>query len=154
MKGWSPGRKAAGGSAQAASKNDSRAAGAAGADDDGDLPPLAPDKLEIARLARRQAPQPEPTDKPEGPGVNRVVVGLNRERIKVADSAHFRLKMALVKTLRRRFKRASIEIDDVEPGQMGEALFEVELEPDNSALRERTNASVARALRSKRWQHD
>ena len=151
MAGRSPGRKTAGSSAQADSRNEDRADSGTGSDDIVELAPIAPDQLEIARIARRQAPQSEPADRAEISGVHRVVVGLNRERIKIEASARFRLKMALVKTLRRRFKRASIEIDDVEPGKLGDALFEVRLEPDNPVLRERTNASVARAVRSKRW---
>jgi len=117
------------------------------------LEPLGPDELEIARLARRPASALEagPAVADNGGGM-RLIVGLRRREVGVDDDAtYFRLKMALVRGLRRRFKRAQIEVDEADDQPAAEKSFNVRIEPPDGAMLEQASVIVARVLRWRRW---
>lgn len=117
------------------------------------LAPLGPDELEIARLGRRKASPVEGDHVAEdsGGGV-RLIVGLRRRGVDVdEDATYFRLKMALVRGLRRRFKRAQIEVDEADGLAEGNESFNVLAEPPDAATLEQANVIVARVLRWRRW---
>lgn len=119
----------------------------------GRLEPLGPDELEIARLARRTASASDagPMVADNGGGI-RLIVGLRRREVGVDDDAtYFRLKMALVRGLRRRFKRAQIEVDEADDKPAAEKSFNVRAEPADAAMLEQANVIVARVLRWRRW---
>ena len=117
------------------------------------LEPLERDELEIARLARRTASALEggPAAADNGGGL-RLIVGLRRREVGIADDAtYFRLKMALVRGLRRRFKRAQIEVDEADGQPAAEQSFDVRAEPPDAVTLEQANVIVARVLRWRRW---
>ncbi len=112
---------------------------------------LVPGELEIARLARRKKSVGEKAPEPGKTDATRVIVGLRRCTLGVEDHAmYFRLKIALVRTLRRSFRRAIIEVDDLDEAKSGQA-FRVVLAPANAALQAKTEATVARVIRRRRW---
>jgi hypothetical protein len=117
------------------------------------LAPLGPDELEIARLARRKAsPVEGDTVAEDNGGGVRLIVGLRRRAVGVDDDAtYFRLKMALVRGLRRRFKRAQIEVDEADGLADAKESFNVLAEPPDAAMLEQDNVIVARVLRWRRW---
>lgn len=114
------------------------------------VPPV-PEELEIARLARRQKGGAEGDASTRRAGTMRLAVGLHRDKLAVDDHAmYFRLKMALARGLRRPFRRALIEVDDLDEAA-GEGVFEVIVEPADAALQARAEAVVARVIRWRRW---
>lgn len=117
------------------------------------LAPIAPENLEIGRLASRLKeadlpPQPVPVKA----GVARVSVQLFRANIDVDDDAmHFRLKMALLRGLRRRFRYSVIDVDDAPVGAESNGAFVVDVDPAQTATLQRASSIVARVLRWRRW---
>lgn len=113
---------------------------------------LDPEALEIARLARRKK-----SDAESGPGASsaaptRLTIGLCRRKLDVDDHGmYFRLKIALARGLRRPFRRALIEVDDIDGEGTAEQLFEVLVEPADDKLQARAEAVVARVIRWRRW---
>lgn len=117
------------------------------------LAPLEPEELEIARLARRKttAVEGDAPAEDNDSGI-RLAVRLRRREVGVDDDAtYFRLKMALVRGLRRRFKRAQIEVDEADDPPAGKESFNVRVEPPDAAMLEQADAIVARVLRWRRW---
>lgn len=114
--------------------------------------PVQPEDLEIARLARRHPGTVESDGKASDAPAGRVTVGLQRHALDINDDAmYFRLKMALVRALRRPFRRALIEVDDLDAPARAEASFLVAVEPADSAMQARAEAVVARVIRWRRW---
>lgn len=114
--------------------------------------PVQPEDLEIARLARRPPGIAESDGKANDAPASRVIVGLQRRALDVNDDAmYFRLKMALVRGLRRPFRRALIEVDGLDGPARTEASFIVVVEPDDPAMQARAEAVVARVIRWRRW---
>ncbi len=117
----------------------------------GPIEPIAPEELGIARLARRKKGEAGQDSVPKRAGETRLVVGLHRDSLAVDDHAmYFRLKMALARGLRRPFRRALIEVDDLDP-PAGERAFEITVEPPDAVLQARAEAVVARVIRWRRW---
>ena len=117
------------------------------------LEPVAPDQLEIARLARRARPSGS-EDQPQESraAVVRVGVWLDRARLGISDDPMmFRLKMALIQGLRRRFRYSIIDIDDIELEREHEGATHVEIEPHAPDALKRAIAVVERVLRWERW---
>jgi len=118
---------------------------------DGGPVPLVTEELEIARLARRQNGGAESSAATRRGGATRLAVGLHRDKLAVDDHAmYFRLKMALARGLRRPFRRALIEVDDLDEAA-GERVFEVFVEPADAVVQARAEAVVARVIRWRRW---
>lgn len=117
------------------------------------LDPIAPEQLKIARLASRMGEGESGTRAAAGrAGVARVAVQLNRAQLPVDDDPmHFRLKMALLRGLRRRFRYSLIEVDDALPGAGQDEPFLVEIEPAAALPAEQARAIVARVLRRRKW---
>jgi len=112
---------------------------------------LVPEELGIACLARRTKSIAESAPEPGKTSAMRVIVGLRRCTLDVDDHAmYFRLKMALVRTIRRSFRRAIIEVDDLDEPTSAKA-FEVILEPADAALQKKADTMVARVIRWRRW---
>lgn len=112
---------------------------------------LMPEELGVACLARRKKSVDESFPQPSETRAMRVMVGLRRCALEVEDhTMYFRLKMALVRTIRRSFRRAIIEVDDLDEST-SEKAFEVTLEPANTALQAKTETIVARVIRWRRW---
>jgi len=122
-------------------------------DAEGRLDPIAPEQLKIARLASRSGAGEGGTRATAGrASVARVAVQLNRAQLQVDDDPmHFRLKMALLRGLRRRFRYSLIEVDDVAPGVGQAQPFLVEVEPAAALPAEQARAVVARVLRRRKW---
>ena len=122
-------------------------------DAEGRLDPIAPGQLKIARLVPRLGAGEGGTRAAAGrASVARVAVQLNRAQLQVDDDPmHFRLKMALLRSLRRRFRYSMIEVDDVAPGVDQAQPFLVEVEPDAALPAEQACAVVARVLRRRKW---
>lgn len=122
-------------------------------DADEALDPIAPEELKIARLASRLGEGEGGARATAGrAGVARVAVQLNRGQLPVDDDPmHFRLKMALLRGLRRRFRYSLIEVDDVPPGAGQAEPFLVEIEPAAAVPAEQARAIVARVLRRRKW---
>ncbi|NHA14712.1 hypothetical protein [Thioalkalivibrio sp. XN279] len=117
------------------------------------MAPIAPEKLKIARLASRLG-DGESAERAAASraGVARVAVQLNRAQLPVDDDPmHFRLKMALLRGLRRRFRYSLIEVDDAPPGVGQSEPFLVEVEPAAALPVEQARAVVARVLRRRKW---
>ncbi len=113
---------------------------------------LAPEELEIARLAPRKKGGAESGPKASNDAPTRLAVALCRRKLEVDDHAmYFRLKIALARGLRRPFRRALIEVDDIEGEGTGEQAFEVFVEPADDELQARAEAVVARVIRWRRW---
>jgi hypothetical protein len=117
------------------------------------IEPIAPEELEIARLAPRMREVDEAPATPAARGrIARVSVQLRRARVGVDDDAmHFRLKMALLRGLRRRFRYSLLEVDDAAPGNDGDKPFVVVVEPAEPEAVEQARGVVARVLRGRRW---
>lgn len=117
------------------------------------LDPVAPDQLEIARLARRSRPAADHAGPQESrAAVARVSVWLDRARLDITDDPMmFRLKMALIQGLRRRFRYSIIEVDDIAPGERCDGEMRVETDPPDDETTARACAVVERVLRWKRW---
>ncbi|NGP54338.1 hypothetical protein [Thioalkalivibrio sp. XN8] len=118
--------------------------------------PVSPESLAIARLAVRGS-EVEDTRKttPSRAAVARVRVELYRPDLDVDDDAmHYRLKMALLKGLRRRFRYSLIDVDDSETRLAGEQGFTVAIEPDDAAAVGAAEAVVSRVLRWGRWRKE
>jgi hypothetical protein len=118
------------------------------------LDPVAPGQLEIAKLAHRAPPEAssQAGAQESRAAVVRVSVWLDRARLDVADDPMmFRLKMALIQGLRRRFRYSVIEIDDVAPGEHCEGGMRVETDPPGTDTEARAAAVVRRVLRWRRW---
>lgn len=122
-------------------------------DADDALDPIAPDQLKIARLAARMGEGEGGARAAAGrAGVARVGVQLNRAQLPVDDDPmHFRLKMALLRGLRRRFRYSLIEVDDAPVGAGQAEPFLVEVEPAAALPAEQARAIVARVLRRRKW---
>lgn len=118
-----------------------------------ELPPISPGDLKIARLARRGAATVSESEaKPAENTPASVSVWLHRANVDVDDDAmHFRLKMAVIHALRRRFKRARLDVDDATTAPSGPQAFVLSVEPANDSTQERARAVVARVLRWRRW---
>jgi hypothetical protein len=117
------------------------------------LDPVAPDQLEIAKLTRRRPSAAAHAGGQESrAAVQRVSVWLDRTRLDVSDDPMmFRLKMALVQGLRRRFRYSIIEVDDVVPGERGAWTMRVETDPPAAETEAQAAAVVERVLRWRRW---
>jgi hypothetical protein len=117
------------------------------------LEPVAPDQLEIAKLARRARPSGSDDPAQESrAAVVRVGVWLDRTRLGIKDDPMmFRLKMALIQGLRRRFRYSIIDVDDIELGQEHGGATHVEIEPHAPDALKRAVAVVERVLRWERW---
>ena len=122
-------------------------------DMEGALDPIAPEQLKIARLASRLGEGESGGRTAAGrAGVARVTVQLDRAQLQVDDDPmHFRLKMALLRGLRRRFRYSLIEVDDAPPGVGQAEAFLVEVEPAAALPAEQARAIVARVLRRRKW---
>jgi hypothetical protein len=117
------------------------------------LAPIAPEQLKIARLASRLGEVESGERAAAGrAGVVRIGVLLNRAQLPVDDDPmHFRLKMALLRGLRRRFRYSLIEVDDVPPGVGRDQPFLVDVEPPEACHAEQALAVVSRVLRRRKW---
>jgi hypothetical protein len=117
------------------------------------LDPIAPEQLKIARLASRLGEGESGARAAAGrAGVVRVAVQLHRGQLPVDDDPmHFRLKMALLRGLRRRFRYSLIEVDDAPPAAGQDQPFRVEVEPVAALPAEQARAIVARVLRRRKW---
>lgn len=116
------------------------------------LTPIMPADLKIASLSRRKAASPEADSKQLENVTAMVSVKLYRSNVDVDDDAmHFRLKMAIVHALRRRFKRAQLDVDDAATPADGPQAFIVRVDPANDATQDRARAVVTRVLRWRRW---
>lgn len=125
-------------------------------DVDAALDPIAPERLKIARLASRLG-EGESGARPAAgrASVARVAVLLNRAQLPVDnDPMHFRLKMALLRGLRRRFRYSLIEVDDASPGAGEAEPFRVEIEPAAALPAEQARVIVARVLRRRKWRDE
>lgn len=112
---------------------------------------LLPEEMGTARIAPRKKRIAKNDPQPNKVSAMQVIVGLCRCSLEVEDHAtYFRLKMALVRTLRRSFRRAIIEVDDLEE-PTSERAFQVTLEPANAVLQGKAEATVARVIRWRRW---
>ena len=118
-----------------------------------EIEPIAPEELEIARLAPRMREVEDAPAKPAARGrIARVSVNLWRARIGVEDDAMlFRLKMALLRGLRRRFRYSLLEVDDAPPGSADDQPFIVAIEPPDPVALKQAQGVVARVLRGRRW---
>jgi hypothetical protein len=117
------------------------------------LAPIAPEQLKIARLASRLGEAESGERAAAGrAGIVRVSVQLHRAQLPVDDDPmHFRLKMALLRGLRRRFRYSLIEVDDVLPGAAQDQPFLIEVEPPAAFHAEQALAVVSRVLRRRHW---
>ena len=118
--------------------------------------PVSPESLAIARLAPRgsEADETRKTT-PSRAAVARVRVELYRPALDVDDDAmHYRLKMALLKGLRRRFRYSLIDVDDSGTPLPGEQSFTAAIEPDDPAALQAAEAVVSRVLRWGRWRKE
>ena len=117
------------------------------------MDPVAPDQLEIAKLARRSPPAPGHAGSQDSrAAVLRVSVWIRRARLDVTDDPMmFRLKMALIQGLRRRFRYSIIEVDDMGPAEDCAGAMRVETDPPGADTEARAAAVVERVLRWRRW---
>jgi hypothetical protein len=117
---------------------------------------VTPEALAIAGLASRGGDSDKPRKTPATrAAVSSIRVQLHRPDLDVDDEAmHFRLKMALLKGLRRRFRYSLIDIDDAgEPLPAGQP-FSVEIESDDETAAQQARAVVTRVLRWRSWREE
>ncbi|MGD9388066.1 MAG: hypothetical protein PVI87_07545 [Gammaproteobacteria bacterium] len=115
--------------------------------------PVSPEALAIARLASRGGESEKARQSPTTrAAVGSIRVQLYRPLLEVDDEAmHFRLKMALLKGLRRRFRYSLIDIDDADRALPSQQPFTIEVESDDDAAAGQARAVVERVLRWRRW---
>lgn len=92
---------------------------------------------------------------PSRAAVARVRVELCRANLEVDnDAMHYRLKMALLKGLRRRFRYSLIDIDDAAAPSATSPGFTVEVEPPGDEAALAAESVVNRVLRWRRWRKE
>lgn len=92
---------------------------------------------------------------PSRAAVARVRVELYRPGLEVDNDAMlYRLKMALLKGLRRRFRYSLIDIDDAAPSSTKSPGFTVEVEPSSDEAAQAAESVVNRVLRWRRWRKE
>jgi hypothetical protein len=108
--------------------------------------PVSPERLAIARLARRPGRSDSESTLSKS-GQTCIQVALYRDALGQFElHASFRLKLHVLRALKRSHKRALIEVDDIErpAGSVGD--FEVRAEPADAKQLARLKRVVARAL--------
>lgn len=118
--------------------------------------PVSPGSLAIAQLAARGSDSDEGRKTtPSRAAVARVRVELCRANLEVDnDAMHYRLKMALLKGLRRRFRYSLIDVDDIAAPPAEPRGFTVEVEPPGAEAAQAAEAVVNRVLRWRRWRKE
>lgn len=118
--------------------------------------PAPPDALAIAQLAARGSDGEDVRKTtPSRAAVARVRVELCRPNLEVDnDAMHYRLKMALLKGLRRRFRYSLIDIDDALAPPADSRGFTLEVEPHSAEAAQAAASVVNRVLRWRRWRKE